>query len=320
MQGEKLRTDYSSRAIARMRSPYEMTVICIDITNKCDLGCSNCTRLLENQQQFWEMTSDNFRLAVRSLEGYPGIIAVIGGNPAMHRHFKEICQIFVEEVPNKQQRGLWTNNVFKHTDLVKETFGVFNLNPHGNARGIKSLEPLKSIGWYHEGYSKHSPILTAVKDLFDEQEMWDRIAQCDVNQKWSASIVQNNGQLRAYFCEVAASFDLARGTDNGIEAAPGWWRRNVNDFEHQIHHFCPGCGVPARLQGHMDHEETDTFTSSNRDIAHNSLKKGRKLIELTNKSHARHINHPVTDYSTKLRRSAAGTHSLWRRIRSRILP
>ena len=88
-------------AIAAMRSPYQMKIICIDITNKCDLGCSNCTRLLENQDAFWEMTPENFRMAVRSLADYPGIVAVIGGNPVMHRNFSELCKIFIDERPNK---------------------------------------------------------------------------------------------------------------------------------------------------------------------------------------------------------------------------
>jgi hypothetical protein len=291
---------HRKRAIANMRSPYEMQIICIDITNKCDLACSNCTRLLENQDAFWDMTPDNFRLAVRSLDGFPGIIAVIGGNPAMHRNFKELCDIFVEEVPNKNLRGLWTNNIFKHSDLAKEVFGVLNLNPHGSERGIKSLEDLRSRGWYNQGHSSHSPLLTAGKDLFEEEEMWDRISACDINQNWSASIVQNKGKLRAYFCEVAASFDLARGTDNGIEVVPGWWRRNVSEFEDQVALFCPGCGVPAKLTGHMDYEEIDTYTVSNEDLALKSLNKKRKIIKLADPSDGSTIDHKVTEYSPRL--------------------
>ena len=293
------------RALAKMRSPYQMGIICIDITNKCDLACSNCTRLLENQSSFWDMTPDNFRLAVRSLDGYPGIIAVIGGNPAMHPKLKDICDIFVQEVPNKSQRGLWTNNVFKHGELAKDTFGFFNLNPHNDARGIESLEGLKKFGGYRSGHSSHSPLLTAVKDLYSETDMWDRISQCDINQHWSASIIQNKGNLRAYFCEVAASFDLARGTDHGIPVEPGWWRRNISEFDDQVARFCPGCGIPARLKGHMDFEETDTYTASNADIARQAENKRRTVIELKASDQRLTINHKVTEYSKNLRPSLA---------------
>lgn len=297
--------DCCKSAIARMRSPYEMKIICIDVTNKCDLACSNCTRLLENQDYFWDMKPENFRLALRSLEGFPGIIAMIGGNPAMHRNFEELCRIFVEEIPNKEQRGLWTNNIFKYSDLVKEVFGVFNLNPHGDERGIKSLTDLRDIGgelfWYNEGNSSHAPLLTAMKDLFDEEEMWDRISRCDINQYWSASIIENKGKLRAYFCEIGGSFDLARGEDHGIEPVPGWWRRNVSEFEDQVRHFCPGCGVPAKLKGNMDCEEIDSYTATNADLAEKSRKKGRKVVEVRRKADAEFLDGKVTDYSERLR-------------------
>ena len=270
-------------AMAKMCAPSQKGVICIDITNKCDLACSNCTRLLENQETFWEMTPDNFRAAVRSLRDYPGVIAVIGGNPAMHRDFQQICEIFAQEIPDKSRRGLWTNNIFKYADLAKETFGVFNLNPHGNERGAKSLLPLidRKVDNFYDGHSTHAPILAAVKDIFPEDEMWERISKCDINQNWSATIVQNNGNLRVYFCEVAASFDLARGTDNGFELTEGWWQQEIGRFELQIAHFCPGCGVPARIKGFKDSDQIDGYTVSNTDLAEKSLKKKRKTVLLT---------------------------------------
>ncbi len=55
--------------------------------------------------------------------------------------------------------------------------------------------------------------------------MWERIGRCDVNQMWSASIVEVRGILKAYFCEIAAAFDLARGGQHGMDVAPGWWKR-----------------------------------------------------------------------------------------------
>jgi hypothetical protein len=305
-----LASDASARlrkqAIEKMRSPYQMGIICIDITNKCDLACSNCTRLLENQDVFWDMTPENFRMAARSLADYPGMIAIIGGNPPMHRNFVEICKILVEEIPDKSRRGLWTNNVFKHATLAQDTFGGFNLNPHADERGVQSLQQIRKlgIGNYYEGHSFHSPLLTAVKDLFpDEQEMWERISNCDINQEWSATIVQNRGKLRAYFCEVAASFDLARGTDHGIEVTPGWWRRHISEFEDQVAHFCPGCGVPAKLKGNLDVEEIDTYTRSNEDLALKSVrKKKRKVQELKDVSNSERARYKVTQYSEDVRR------------------
>jgi organic radical activating enzyme len=292
----------AEEAVKLMRGPSQMHIICIDVTNKCDLACSNCTRLLENQTGHWDMTPDNFRLALRSLKDYYGIIAMIGGNPCMHKDFAELCAIFVEEIPNKLQRGLWTNNYFKHEQLVRETFGTFNLNAHGEVRAVDNLKRLAdyaqdngAIAWNYAGHSDHAPILTAMRDLYSESDMWDRITQCDINREWSASITQNNGELRAYFCEVAAAFDLARGTDNGHKVEPGWWRKNITEFSDQIKHFCPGCGVPAKQQGHKDHEETDTYTQSNADIA---VKANKRKIIMLNPQDMRDLPHKVTQYNT----------------------
>ena len=275
----------ADEAIPLMRGPRNMHIICIDVTNKCDLACSNCTRLLENQDTFWDMTPENFRLALQSLKDYHGIIAMIGGNPCMHPKFKELCQIFVEEIPNKMQRGLWTNNFFKHGKLCQDTFGTFNLNSHGNDRAEPHLESLHNnakaagaLSWFYKGQSDHAPILTAIKDLYPEDEMWEKITKCDINREWSASIVQNNGELRAYFCEVAASFDLARKQDHGKPVVEGWWKQNITEFGEQIKKFCPGCGVAAKQKSAKDIEELDTYTRSNADIA--TVRKDRHVVYL----------------------------------------
>ena len=302
---EEDRKDPANGAIRRMRGPSQMHIICIDVTNKCDLACSNCTRLLENQDHFWEMSAENFRLALRSLKDFPGIIAMIGGNPCMHSRFADLCQVFVEEIPNQRQRGLWSNNIFKHRELIEQTFGGLNLNPHDNVRATQPLKDLykKMVveggfnGAYHEGGSDHSPILTAVKDFFPPAEMWEKISNCDVNREWSATIVQNKGELRAYFCEVAASFDLARGEDHGIPVTEGWWLRSIRDFSPQVKHFCPGCGVPARFKGHRDSAEIDTYSISNADLAKKSALKKKRAIVLMESEELEAAGHKFTKYS-----------------------
>jgi organic radical activating enzyme len=302
--------NYADRAIGRMRSPYEMGIICVDVTNKCDLSCSNCTRLLKNQDEYWEMSPENFRNALQTLHGYPGLMAMIGGNPCMHTKFEELCRIFEEEVPSRSQRGLWTNNIFNHKDIIESTFGAFNLNPHGNQKAIGSVRALydnmvinkRFAGGYYEGHSEHAPILTALKDIYnDEEKIWDQISTCDINRDWSATIIQNKGNLRIYFCEVAASFDLARNEDHGYKPFPGWWKSSIKSFSHQVKIFCPGCGVPARLKANFDHEEVDTYTTSNQDIAVKSnLMKKRKIIYLNVES-AETLSHKFTKYADNAR-------------------
>ena len=293
---------YADQAISRMRSPREMHIICVDVTNKCDLQCSNCTRLLRNQTEFWDMKPENFRLALRSLRGFQGVIAMIGGNPCMHKQFAELCRIFQEEVPVKRQRGLWSNNVFDHQELIAETFGFFNLNPHNDERGRKSMEKLKKLIPqinYFNGHSHHAPLMTAMRDLYpNEQEMWDRIPSCDINKSWSATIIENQGNLRVYFCEVAASFDLARRQDHGQPVTEGWWNTSISQYSDQVKHFCPGCGVPARLKGHLDIEQLDTYTKTNADIAQQSLKKRRRILEIESIADVDKLKNSFVNYNT----------------------
>ena len=307
VEKSKAASSPAKRAISKMRPPAEMGIICIDVTNKCDLACSNCTRLLENQDSFWEMSPENFRLALRSLKNYKGLIAMIGGNPCMHTKFTELCNVFVEEVPNQLQRGLWTNSIFKYADLIESVFGGLNLNTHNNVRSVDKLTELYQRTVMRGGYngglylenSEHAPILTAVRDLTSsDEEMWHQISNCDINREWSATIIQNKGELRAYFCEVAASFDLARNQDHGMPLELDWWRKPLADFESQIVKFCPGCGVPARAKGHLDLENTDTYTDTNSDIALRSQERKKRKIVYLNPINKLPLGHKVTKYSS----------------------
>lgn len=290
------------RAIARMRSPSEMHIICIDITNRCDLKCSNCTRLLAQQPERWDMTPRNFRMAVRSLADFPGVIAVIGGNPCLHRQFPLLCNILEEEVPDRGRRGLWSNNLMGHEQIIADVFGFFNLNPHADERGMASMERLRALMpniHRYSGASRHSPILAAIMDVAETEEAgWDAISRCDINRNWSATITQNGGSLRAYFCEVAAAFDLARGQDHGAEVREGWWKRPLVDFTHQIKASCPGCGIPARLPARLDHEETDDYSATNARLARISTR-GRKMLDWTNEKFNLGLNvgRPATVYN-----------------------
>ena len=68
----------------------------------------------------------------------------------------------------------------------------------------------------------------------------------------------------------------------------------------KVQHFCPGCGVPAKLKGPQDDEEIDQYTASNADIAIKSLKKKRKILEIKPGEEVAMLQRPVTDYSERL--------------------
>jgi hypothetical protein len=276
---------------------------------------------LENQEGYWDMTPENFRIAVRSLREYPGVIAMIGGNPAMHKDFEQLCHIFVEEIPEKSRRGLWSNHVFKYAELAAATFGTFNMNTHGDAKGTESLRDLylriNKKGNLFIGNSLHAPLLTALSDLYSEQEMWQLISQCDINQRWSGTIIQNNGVLRAYFCEVAGSFDVARGEDFGHAVVDNWWRKPIEEYVSQIQKFCPGCGAAARFKGTLDVEETDTYTISNLDLVKKSEKRKRKSILISEANSMELLEQPITSHQKSINKRILILRSTLR-IRSRV--
>ena len=79
-------------------------VLQVKVTNACDLDCKNCSvgvGLAKKLKKLYWMTPDQFRVAIRSLEGFPGVIGMFGGNPCIHPRFEELCQIFREEIPIK---------------------------------------------------------------------------------------------------------------------------------------------------------------------------------------------------------------------------
>lgn len=247
-----------------MVPPGQKQIIQIAVTNRCDLfHCSNCTQMIPHQRDRYWMTPANFRLACESLADWTGIVGVFGGNPCVHQDFPELCAIMREVIPDIRRRGLWTNNLRGQGAVARETFGYFNLNVHDDeAAAAEMAAELPGVPIYGRGkQSWHAPVLLAVKDFVpDEQAMWSLIEQCDINLKWSGAITQHFGELRAYFCEVAAAFDNVYGEDRGLFVTPGWWKLPMEAFLEQARRWCPSCGVPLKRRGHLDRAFVDDMS------------------------------------------------------------
>jgi hypothetical protein len=247
-------------------------IIQIIVTTACTLQCSNCTQLLPFRKDARHMSVECFREAVRSLNDWPGVIGIFGGNPCNHPKFPELCKILQEEIPDQWHRGLWSNDLRQHGEIARETFyphGRFNLNAHGvkdAAFKIKNYLPGKIIVESEMKQAEHSTILANYRDLDVPEEDWrERRERCDINQKWSGAIAEREGKPYAYFCEVAAALDGIRATNHGIPATPGWWKLSIAAFEAagQVSKCCDaGCGVPLRMKGHKDNEEIYDITPS----------------------------------------------------------
>ncbi len=240
-----------------MRSPSDMQIIQIDITNACNKRCSNCTRFCGNHKKSFFMDFDTFKRAVDSLDGYKGITGVMGGEPTLHPEFERFVgylrkkfgerkeenrlvypqKEFIKEVRRREYEshvhfedgsfrmhgpGLWSNmgaTYYRNYELIQDCFNVQFLNDHINP-------------------SYHQPGLFSRKDLGISDADWIPIRDnCWIQNQWSATVTPKG----AFFCEIAGALDMLFDGPGGWKIEPGWWKRKPEEFGDQLK-WCEICG------------------------------------------------------------------------------
>lgn len=232
-----------------MRNISEMKIIQIDVTNACNLTCSNCTRFCGHytKDKYFFMDLDYYEKAVISLTDYPGMVGMIGGEPTLHPKFLEMCEIIKKHIPDKHRRGLWTNTLTKqwkeNESYLEEIYGYFNKGGH------------------FTNDIQHTPILTAMEDFVeltdDVKEKY--IDNCWVQLHWSATINPKG----AFFCEVAGALSWLFNGPNGWDIEPGWWKKTIPEYEDQKNWACYKCGCSIPLKPRRSIEWTDDVSESN---------------------------------------------------------
>ena len=208
-----------------MKPISENVVIQIEITNGCILACANCTRHVGHHRKPFFMSPDEVRNAIKSLEGFPGRVGCMGGEPAMHPQFLEILEIY-RDMLDKDRREFWTMGWkwYEYEAAINETFHphLIHYNDHTQTTG------------------KHQPLLVAIEDVIPDAGLREElIDDCWVQRQWSASIT-NRG---AFFCEVAASLDHLFDGPGGWPVEPDWWRRIPEDYAEQRDFACNKCSA-----------------------------------------------------------------------------
>jgi hypothetical protein len=228
-----------------------MRCIHVEITNACNLVCSNCTRFVGHHKKPFFMDLEMVSKAIDSLEinssdGFPGYIGIMGGEPTLHPKFHDICVMLQEKVADKNRRQLWTNGFKweKHENVIYDTFYKHNViyNDHKSPEGV------------------HQPLLLAAKDLVeDEKYMWELIDECWIQKRWSASITPKGG----FFCEVAAAQDYLFDGPGGYPLEKGWWRKTPADFQDQVQRYCQNCSAAVPMPRPKANGAKDLVSPSN---------------------------------------------------------
>lgn len=269
-----------------MRSPKDMDIIQIDITNACVHMCSNCTRFCGHHKSNFFMDFETFRQAVDSLEGYEGMVGIIGGEPTIHPDFERFADYIREKRVKEHvaairqpiedmaqyildnmwhadaKAGLWSSlnsGYYKHFEVINDTFKTQLLNDHDNA-------------------CLHQALLMPRKELGISDEEWiQKRDACWIQNTWSATITPKG----AFFCEVAGSLDMLFDGPGGWKVEPGWWKRSPEEFGEQLHwcELCSAClDVPKRISNDGRDDITPMMLEKLRDIGSLKVQRGMYAV------------------------------------------
>ena len=248
-----------------MRSPKDMGIIEIDITNACVHSCSNCTRFCGHHKQPYFMELEFFKRAVDSLEGYEGQIGIMGGEPTLHPQFEKI----VEYIKDKKRISNVSMLVGPVSDMQFHIESMVNDYP--NAKTVllssisrsyyKNIEIINDTFEHqllndHSSDSLHQALLMSRKELGIDDDTWlERRDNCWIQNTWSASITPKG----AFFCEVAGALDMLFDGPGGWKVESGWWKRKPSDFGDQMK-WCEYCSACLDAPKRLSHDERDDVT------------------------------------------------------------
>jgi|TARA_B100000959_G_scaffold198437_1_gene207554 hypothetical protein len=249
-----------------MRKIQDVDVVQIDVTNACHLSCANCTRFVGHHEKNYFLSLDEIEKALQSLNGFKGNVGLMGGEPCLHPQFKDICDLWVKYIPEKERREIWTAGLKwdKYKDIINDVFLEKNItyNDHSDP---------------DEG--EHQPLLIAIDEIVQDIDLMDKlIDNCWVQLRWSP-VITNRG---AFFCEVAGSMDNMFNGPGGWKVEKDWWRRKPSDYTDQINEYCKKCSGCLPMPIPNNHVAYDYVSPGNynRLKKHNSpkLKQGRVQV------------------------------------------
>lgn len=221
-----------------VKAIFEVETLQICTTSACVLECANCTHLVGHAKRPHMMSLEQFKKVVDSLEGYPKMIGMIGGEVLLSPFFADQARYLRSKFP-REQLGLWSvfpkgEKYVKHREVICETFANILLNDHSVANIM------------------HAPMLVAAGEYYkDKRDLHAAAWNCWVQNAWSPGVTVKG----AFFCEVAGELDyLFEGPGGWDVSEPGWWKRTPADYASQIDFACSKCGgcLPLERRSSQD--------------------------------------------------------------------
>lgn len=245
-----------------MKSPANMKIIMIEMTNACHKSCSNCTRFCGEHPNPFFMNMATFKKAVDSMAGFEGIVGLIGGEPTLHPQFEEMVDYYATKIPEPRPAASIrypVDNFQYYHRLVKYMggrkrglFSSLGIGYYKNFEQIQDVFPYQSLN-DHRTVNTHQAILVTRKELGIPDEEWYKLRDnCWIQNLWSASITPKG----AFFCEIAAALDMLFNGPGGWPIEPRWWKRKPSDFGEQLN-WCEMCSIALKVPTMNATEEKD---------------------------------------------------------------
>lgn len=254
-----------------MRPMSEMYIAQIDVTTRCAFQCSGCTRMI-GHVPVRDMDLETFKRAVDSLEGFPGMIGVIGGEPLLWPHFEEATEYLVAKTGGRASRRAPANQpIVNLTDFLLSNYGnigvkrgVFtSLPPNTIQHWEQIVESYPFIGFNtHENAGLHQQFLIAGNELpISKERRLELIKDCWVNKFWSCSITPQG----CWPCEVMGTLAHAfegPGPKQGWSIEKDWWKRPVSEWS-EMCKWCDICGAAMDVPRLLATDRREIVSSSN---------------------------------------------------------